>query len=192
MTATNYQKARESMVVSQLEPSGITDKRIVEAYREVPREAFLPEGMKAVAYLDESIQLGNGHSLLEPLLHASMVKELNIQSSDKVLDIGDVTGYSAAILSKLSDAVSVWNGQNAPATYDCILLNGAVAEIPDALMSQLNAGGRVAAIVVPGGKAIGQIVVATREDNGTISKQILDDAVAAYLPGLEPKQEFIF
>lgn len=187
MSAPNYQKSREAMVVSQLQPAGITDANVVEAYRTVARENFLPENLKGVCYLDECINLGNGKVLLEPLLHGLMVSELKVQSGETALIIGDETGYSKAILEQLGA-----NVKNAADHYDIVLVNGAVAEIPNSLTDRLNSGGRLAAIVVPAGKAIGKIAVVTKENSGALAKQVFEDAVAPYVPGYEPKPGFVF
>lgn len=191
MSALLLEKAREAMVVSQLQPAGITSERVLEAYRTTPRENYLPEGLKAVCYLDESLRLDNGGVMLEPLLHGLMVEELKIQNTDRVLDIGDTTGYSAAILAKLAGTV-VPGTQDTAGSFDVILVNGAVAAIPEALMNKLDVGGRLACILVPGGKAMGKIVIATRENSGAVAKQVFEDAVAAYVPGYEPKPGFVF
>ncbi len=191
MSASNLQKARESMVVSQLQPAGIISEAVLDAYRNVAREDFLPEHLKAVCYVDESLKLDNGQVMLEPMLHGLMVEELKIKSTDRALDIGDTTGYSAAVLAKLAGTV-VPGDENTHGAFDIILINGAVAEIPEKLINKLDAGGRLACILIPNGKGVGKIVVATKEPSGAIAKQVFEDAISAYIPGYEPKQEFTF
>lgn len=178
------------MVVSQLQPNGVSDERVLEAYRSVKREDFLPEHLKAVCYLDENIDLGNGVTLLEPMLHALLIEELEIAEGNKVLDLGDVTGYSAAILSKLGGQV-VTNFENPGADFDVILLNGAVAVIPDNLVALLATGGRLGTILQPEGK-VGKIAIVTKEESGALAKRLLQDAKVPYLKGFEPKKEFVF
>lgn len=186
---SNFEKAREAMVVSQLQPAGIMSEAVIEAYRAVKREDFLPENLKAVCYLDESLPLADGTKVLEPLLHAIMVDELDIKRGEKVLDIGDSTGYSAAILEHLGATVAK---EAVDAPFDAIIINGAVGEIPEDVLNKLTTGGRLAAIVVPKGKAMGKIVVATKESSGAVAKQVFEDATAAYIRGYEPKAEFVF
>ena len=192
MSAQNHQKdsfakARESMVVSQLQPAGITNERVVEAYRAVERENFIPDNLKSVCYLDECINLGQGKVLLEPMLHGWMVSELNIKAGETALIVGDDTGYSKAILEHLGASVTATAG-----SYDIVLVNGAVSEISNSLTDRLNTGGRLACIVVPFGKAIGTVVIVTKEASGALAKQVLKDAAAPYVPGYEPKPGFTF
>ena len=105
MTHQNFEKARENMVLSQLQPSGIVSERVMAAYQTVPREMFVPNALRGVSYLDDDIQLGNGRIIMEPLLHALMVQDAGLEKGDKCLDIGGATGYSAAILAQLTGHV---------------------------------------------------------------------------------------
>ncbi len=196
MSASNLQKsnlgkAREAMVVSQLQPAGIISEAVLEAYRSVAREDFVPEHLRSVCYLDESLKLDSGQVMLEPLLHGLMVEELDIQRTDRALDVGDTTGYSAAILAKLAGTV-VPGSEDTQGSFDVIVVNGAVAEIPEKLMTKLDIGGRLACILIPDGKGVGKVVIATKEASGAIAKQVFEDASAAYIPGYEPKDAFIF
>ena len=105
MTHQNFEKARENMVLSQLQPSGIVSERVMAAYQAVPREMFVPNALRGVSYLDDDIQLGNGRIVIEPLLYALMVQDAGLEPGDKCLDIGGATGYSAAILAHLTGYV---------------------------------------------------------------------------------------
>ncbi len=108
MTHQDFEKARENMVLSQLQPSGIVSERVMAAYQAVPREMFVPNALRGVSYLDDDIQLGsgvNGRVIIEPLLYALMVQDAGLQLGDKCLDIGGATGYSAAILAHLTGFV---------------------------------------------------------------------------------------
>lgn len=105
MTHQDFEKARENMVLSQLQPSGIVSERVMAAYQAVPREMFVPNALRGVSYLDDDIQLGGGRVVMEPLLHALMVQDAGLQAGDNCLDIGGATGYSAAILAQLTGHV---------------------------------------------------------------------------------------
>ena len=105
MTHQNFEKARENMVLSQLQPSGVVSEAVMAAYQTVPRETFVPNALRGVSYLDDDIQLGNGRILMEPLLYALMIQDAGLKAGDKCLDIGGATGYSAAILAQLTGAV---------------------------------------------------------------------------------------
>lgn len=218
---TPFAIAREAMVVSQLYPSGIITEDVLNAYRTIPRELFVPPQRQAVCYLDDSVSFPNGRTLLEPLIHATMVDKAAIKKTDKVLDIGGVTGYSAAILAMLGKAVvaieqdqealdvaqHIWKDmgllnimavnsapeQGCPsyAPYDVILINGAVASVPEALQAQLATGGRLVCIETRAGSSIGQLKLYIK--NGTaFSGSVIGEAAAPYVPGCEPKTTFVF
>ena len=99
--AAAYAAQRLNMVDSQVRPSDVTDRRIIRAMGSVPREAFVPGGLKAIAYMDNPITLErgpNGRSLMEPRLFAKLVQAAEIPDSGRVLEIGSGTGYGLAVL----------------------------------------------------------------------------------------------
>ncbi len=104
-SSPNFEQARLAMVNSQLNTSGVVSDAVLAAYRNVPREMFVPVDRKSVCYLDDDVIFADGRFLLEPLVHALMVEKAAITQKDKVLDIGGYTGYSAAILSRLAQYV---------------------------------------------------------------------------------------
>src|SRR5262249_7816002 len=99
---------RINMVESQVRPSDITDRRIIRAMLELPREDFVPERMRAMAYMDEAVEVapGNGEAapryLLPPRTLAKLIQLAGIDASAVVLDVGPATGYSTALLAKLA------------------------------------------------------------------------------------------
>jgi len=99
--------ARSNMARYQLHHCGVLDERILEAFREVPRDQFIP-GMEGqtVAYVDTSLSLGNGRWSMEPRVLARMIQEAEIKEDSYILDMGCGTGYSTAILSKLGGYVT--------------------------------------------------------------------------------------
>lgn len=102
---------RKNMVESQVRPSDVTDRRIIRAMLDVPREVFLPKGRQAVAYIDEDIALdgGNGKAptrwLMAPRTLAKLVQLLDLGERDVVLDVAGGAGYSAAVLSRIAQTV---------------------------------------------------------------------------------------
>ncbi|MCH9808932.1 MAG: protein-L-isoaspartate O-methyltransferase [Alphaproteobacteria bacterium] len=102
---------RKNMVESQIRPSDVTDRRIIRAMLEVPREAFVPTQLKPIAYMDEDIALtkpapgSNGRVLLAPRTLAKMIQLADIDANDVVLDVGCATGYSAALIGRLAETV---------------------------------------------------------------------------------------
>lgn len=213
--------ARKNMLDCQLATSGIIDQDVLEVFAKVPREMFLPEDRRATAYLDEDIVLGDGIFCMEPVVHARMVQAARPRKTDAILNIGDMTGYSSAILSDLVLTVvtlepragaldyarNVWDelnycniaavrgketqGSPEHAPYDIIFINGAVGAIPDNLLGQLGAGGRLVAVVRKPGDA-GRITVVEKIGEGKYSSNIIGDAATPYVRGFEPVQTFIF
>ena len=157
--------------------------------------------------------------LLEPMILARLVQLADIEAGEHVLDVGAGTGYSSALLSRLAqqvvaleedpdlaaaatstladlgvDNVAVMQGPLAAgwaseAPYDCILLNGAVDEVPAALFAQLKEGGRLIAVV--GGGGAGRAGVFTKVA-GQPSERIAFNAAVPALPGFEAPQRFVF
>lgn len=218
---SDFVKSRETMILSQLAPSGVGDERVLAAYRAIPREAFVPHTLQGVAYADEDIALGRGRVLLAPLVHGRMVEAAAIGPNDKVLDIGGSVGYSAAVLSCLARSVvaldqdtdflksaqsdwaslgllsispvvgpHIW-GAAGQGPFDVIFINGAVPNVPDALLDQLAAGGRLVCVLVPAGDVVGAVVCFTKLANGQMIHRVGADAVNRdYLTGFEPSAGF--
>jgi protein-L-isoaspartate(D-aspartate) O-methyltransferase len=107
----DFLQQRINMVESQVRPSDITDRRIIRAMLELPREDFVPEAMRAMAYMDEAIEVAPRHDgvaaryLLPPRTLAKLVQLAEIDPSMRVLDVGPATGYSTALLAKLAARV---------------------------------------------------------------------------------------
>src|SRR5262245_35434281 len=102
---------RINMVESQVRPADVTDRRIIRAMLEVPREAFLPAGLQALAYMDGPLPLGSRadgrarRALLAPRTFAKLVQLAEIEPESVVLDVGCATGYSTAVLARLAKSV---------------------------------------------------------------------------------------
>ena len=216
----DFKKARQNMVDCQLRTNKITDSSVIEAFETVPREAFVEDRLKSVAYTDEDLPIAGGRCLMEPMVFARLVQELAISADDVVLDIGCGTGYSAAILSHLaatvvaleSDAALVERATAALAEiaadnavvvegplvegypgqgpYNVICIEGAVTEVPRALADQLAEGGRLAA-VIDTGSGPGHAVLMLKT-RGVLSKRVLFDANILPLPEFVRPAGFVF
>jgi len=213
--------ARKNMLDCQLATNGIVMSDVLDVFGRVPREMFLPEDRRSTAYLDEDIILADGVFCMEPVVHARMVQAAQPRKSDAVLNIGDMTGYSSAILSDLVLTVvtlepkagaldyarGVWDdlnycnvavvkggsakGSPEHAPYDVIFINGAAASIPDELLEQLGPAGRLVAVVKKPGET-GKITVIEKIADGKFSTRALFDATTPYVRGFEPTPTFIF
>ncbi|MFN4144140.1 protein-L-isoaspartate O-methyltransferase family protein [Aestuariivirga sp.] len=108
---TDFTAARLNMIESQVRPNGITDRRIIAAMERVPREAFVPESRRVVAYMDEDVPLQPSdaavgrRALIEAMAFARMLQHAAIRPSDKVLLVGAGTGYGAAVVSAIAGQV---------------------------------------------------------------------------------------
>ncbi len=175
----DFTDARNRMVDSQIRPNKVTDPRILSAMRQLPRERFLPPELRTRAYVDEDVPLGGGRVLMEPLVIARLVQLLAPGAGERALVVGAGVGYGAALLAgcgvrvtaleeeptlaelakstlaDLAPGVSVVVGPLAAgwksgAPYDLVLIEGAVADIPDAIAAQLRADtGRLVTVRVP-------------------------------------------
>lgn len=182
---TNFAAARHNMVESQLRTNKVTNMAIIEAFEAVPRELFVPKPYRGIAYLDEDLPIGEGRHLMEPLVLARLMQEARITDTDAVLDIGCATGYSTAILARLSASVlgleavetmvdeanrlltelncdnaavihgPMHEGYAKQAPYNVIVLNGAVETIPPILLDQLAEGGRLVTVLREPGQIAG-------------------------------------
>ena len=103
---SEFSTARQKMVDGQVRPSDVTDIRIIEAMLEVPREAFVPEDRRALAYLDRDLDVSEAGAakrfLIKPAVIARMLQAAEITASDKVLVVGCASGYAAAVAAKLA------------------------------------------------------------------------------------------
>jgi protein-L-isoaspartate(D-aspartate) O-methyltransferase len=107
---SGFSTARQNMVDCQVRPSDVTDSRIVDAMLEVPREAFVPQTQRPLAYLDLDLDVSEGASvkrfLIAPAVTARMLQAAEIKDTDKVLVAGCATGYTAAVVAKLAGQVT--------------------------------------------------------------------------------------
>ena len=107
---SGFSTARQYMVDSQVRPSDVTDVGIIDAMRTVPREAFVPENQRALAYLDLDLDVGEGgpakRFLIKPVVIAKMLQAADIRDTDAVLVVGCASGYLAALVAKLARHVA--------------------------------------------------------------------------------------
>jgi protein-L-isoaspartate(D-aspartate) O-methyltransferase len=108
--SSGFSTARQNMVDGQVRPSDITDSRIIDAMFAVPREAFVPQQRRALAYLDLDLDVSEGDSakrfLIKPVVTAKMLQAAEIAETDNVLVVGCATGYAAAVVAKLGCRVT--------------------------------------------------------------------------------------
>jgi len=192
----NYLQERTRMVESQIRARGVRDKRVLDAFLKVPRHLFVPEDQHKSAYGDHPLPIGEGQTISQPYMVASMTEVLDLSGSERVLEIGTGSGYQAAILAELADRVySVERietlagkastrlrdlgydnieviladgtlGWPAAAPYGGIMVTAGAPETPKPLIEQLDMGAR---LVIPVGKRHTQIV--------EIHQRVADDSI---------------
>ncbi len=219
---TDFNKARKNMVDGQIHTAGVVDTGILNAFETTPRESFVPEKLKSIAYTDENIDLGQGRFLLEPIVHSKMLQAVLPTTDDTVLEIGSASGYGSAILSQLvttvfavennkrqmDKAVRVWeagsycnivqiegeleDGAPEHKPYSLIVINGAVEEIPQNIFDQLATGGRLVTVVTKPSANKGMATLFVKSHDGNVSSKPLFDAGIPVLAEFKKKIEFQF
>jgi protein-L-isoaspartate(D-aspartate) O-methyltransferase len=123
---SDFSTARQKMVDGQVRPSDVTDLRIIDAMIAVPRELFVPESRRALAYLDLDLDVSESGSpkrcLIKPVVIAKMLQAADIQETDSVLIVGCATGYSAAVVARLAGRVTATESDRALAAKATELL----------------------------------------------------------------------
>jgi protein-L-isoaspartate(D-aspartate) O-methyltransferase len=215
----DFSELRTKMVDGQVRTTDVTDPAILEAMLAIPREAFVDERLRPLAYIDEDIEIARGRYLMEPSPFAKLVQLADIRPGETVLDVGAGTGYSSAVLSRLagrvvaleSDAalaeraratlaglaaenVTVVTGPLAAghaeiAPYDVILLEGAIGAMPDALFAELAEGGRLVAVEGLGNAGIARLYL---KSGGIVTGRRAFNAAVKPLPGFERTPAFVF
>ena len=206
MKLQDVEQARYYMIEQQIRPWNVEDPAVLELLAEVKREDFVQLAHKSVAFADMALPLPAGQSMLPPRVQARLVQDAAVKLTDKVLEIGTGSGYTAALLAKLAQRVisleihpevadmaranlhraGIHNvevrqtdgskGAAADAPFDVIFLGGSVAEIPQVLLAQLKVGGRLVAIVGEEPIMHAQVVTRTSETNFTSEDKWDDNA----------------
>lgn len=214
----DFAAARLKMVDNQIRTTDVTDGRILAAFLAVPRELFVPEERRPLAYIDGDVPLGEGRFLMEASPFAKLLQLARISEGDAVLDVGTGTGYSAAILLRLAASVvaleenaglseaasrnlagedarcsvvtgSLEKGHAAAGPYDVIVFEGAVEVIPETFFDQLKDGGRLVAVEGTGNAAAAKLYL---KEPGGVSGRFGFNCAIRPLPGFRRAAEFVF
>lgn len=214
---TDFAARRRMMVDTQIRPSDVTKFPIIEAMLNVPREVFVPDAKREAAYSGDNIEIARDRVLLEPRTLAKMLDALDVQADELVLDVGCGYGYSSAVVARMAQAVIALEEDESIAAetqallsdvgadnailhagplaegavehgpYDVILVQGGVAELPQALEEQLKDGGRIACLFMDG--ALGAVRIGYKS-GGTLSWRFEFNAGAPVLPGFGKQPAF--
>jgi len=191
-----FARKRAEMVHQQLEPRGISDRRVLEVMSRVPRHLFVPERLRKRAYSDTPLHIGEGQTISQPYMVALMTEMLGLRGSEKVLEVGTGSGYQTAILAELGQFahtiervsslaeqarqrlaglgytnVEVHLGDGSlglefEAPFDAIIVTAGAPETPAALCSQLAEGGT---LIVPVGSQTLQRLQIVKKRRGQLS-----------------------
>lgn len=212
-----YVAMRHAMVASQLRTNAVSDARVVAAMDRVPREAYLPEDAREMAYRDTALPFGRGRFQNVPIATGRLLTEAVLHPTDRVLLIGAAGGYTAAVLAEIVASVTAVESDPAladlartalsgnakvkvvegpleaghadGAPYDLLFIDGAVEHVPDALVAQVATDGRVV-----GGLADRGItrLAAGRRTEGGFALLPFADIDCVPLPGFAVAKSFTF
>ena len=213
----SFETMRHAMVASQLRTNAVSDARVVAAMAQVPREDFLADGDRRLAYRDTAVPLAPGRALNVPIATGRLLTEARIEPRDRVLLIGAATGYTAAVLSLLAGSVvavesdaalaararpalrdyagvtlvegPLADGAPDAAPYDVLIVDGAVEALPDALIAQLRPGARIATGLIDRG--VTRLAAGTRSAGGYGVRDFADIECVP-LPGFATPRAFTF
>ncbi len=214
-----FDQRRVAMVDCQVRPSDVTNFNIIQAMLEIPREEFVPDAFRDLAYMGEHVPIADHRVVLDPRVLAKMLNELNVRRDELVLDVGCALGYSSAVIARMAEAVIALEeidefaervestlanhfvdnaiaiagplAEGAPehGPYDAMAVQGGVEDLPLGLSEQLKEGGRIACIFVDGEAGECRIGIKAK---GRISWRIAFSAYAPVLQGFKKIRTFTF
>jgi len=208
----DFAAARERMVAGQIEARGLKDPLVLDALRAVPREEFVPEGLRERAYDDGPLAIGLGQTISQPLIVAYMIALAKLRGGETVLEVGAGSGYAAAVLGRIAarvfaierlpglideararlEALGATNievrcgdgtlGWPERAPFDAIVVSAAAPAAPGTLKRQLKIGGR---LIVPVGEHAQMLVRVTRLSESEFEETTLSPVAFVPLIGVE-------
>lgn len=212
----DFETMRRAMVASQLRTTGVSDPAVVAAMGRVPRERFVDAERSAQAYADMIVPLGDGRALNSPMALGRMLSEARPRAGERALVIGGGAGYAAAVLAELGLAVvaveeaegfvekaraaldgtgasvvqaRLTDGHAEEGPYDLIVIDGAVERVPEALVRQLEDGGRLVTGIADNGVTRLEI---GRKSGDAFGLAAFADAAMPVLPGFAAPKTFTF
>jgi protein-L-isoaspartate(D-aspartate) O-methyltransferase len=211
---SEFAQRRVTMVDSQVRPSDVTKFPIIAAMLIVPREAYVPAGREEAAYLGDNLEIAPGRVMLEPRTLAKMLDALDLQPSERVMDLGTGLGYAAAVLAEMvAEVVAVEEdpalaaeatrrlaglrnvrvhhgalSAGAAGPFDAIIVQGGVEQVPEAILSQLKDHGRIAALFMTG--ALGTVRIGHKA-GGQVTWRFAFNAAGPILPGFSAGRGFV-
>ena len=191
----DFDVLRTRMIEEQIKPRGIKDQRVLDVFLKVERHKFIPEELRESSYADYPIPIGKGQTISQPFIVALMTERLDLNGSEKVLEIGTGSGYQTAILAELAKEVCTVEriqalsddagkllsglgyknikfkvsdgtlGWKEESPFDRIIITAAAPKIPLTIADQLHEGGK---LILPLADAYGQMLTLATKKNGLI------------------------
>lgn len=198
VSRNDFVEKRKKMVENQIKARGVSDQRVLDAMSNVQRHLFVPENLQNRAYQDEPLPIGYGQTISQPFIVAYMTEQIDLDESEKVLEIGTGSGYQAAVLGEIAKQVytieivpelavraagilqelgyhnvSVRTGDGylgwpEAAPFDAIIVTAAPAHIPQPLIDQLKIGGHM---IIPVGEFSQDLILLERTEEGIEQKR---------------------
>lgn len=215
-SSDSFQKAREHMVTHDIQKRGISNQRVLDAMRKIPRHLFVRPDLQKSAYDDNPLPIGEGQTISQPYIVALMTQALEIKPTDRILEIGTGSGYQAAVLAELAREVYTveikkslaqkaeyllkklgyknirikhgdgYLGWKEHAKFDAIMITAASPYIPPPVINQLKLGGRL--VLPQGNPASTQQLILYQKREDRLKKEVLSLVRFVPLTGKISKQ----
>lgn len=217
----SYESRRHRMIAGQLQAYASFNEKILETFRKIPREMFVPDSLKEVAYVDGALPLSAKRCLMAPLMLAKILKSVPLQKNHTIMIVGGGTGYSAAILSPFVSTIFLVESEEAlmkaaqknlealyienvvfsetpleeglpqQSPFDFILIEGGVSEVPDIFFHQLLPEKGALVACLVSAPLKGEVTLFNREDY-TIHEEKIEDGYLPLLDEFSNTMEFNF
>jgi protein-L-isoaspartate(D-aspartate) O-methyltransferase len=210
--------ARQQMIYHQIRPWDVSDNRVLETLGYVPRERFVPEQFRELAFADTAIPLPCGQTMLKPIIEGRMLQNLAVNPNDKVLVIGTGSGFLTACVARLGgQVISIdihrklveiaaaklveeqihnvelqtedYNNFHASGGFDRILVAGSMPIFDANLPEWLRPGGKL--VIITGEAPAMEVELVTRDEN-SYKREILFETVVQSLENVMTPEEFKF
>ena len=216
----DFEMARFNMIEQQIRPWEVLDAGVLELLRQIPREAFVSEAQRGLAFADLNLPIGHDEAMWQPKIEARILQALAPKARDHVIEVGTGSGYLTALLASCSERVTsieihsdfiglaaerlqtqnisnvrLVEGDGArgwPSSkpWDIVVLTGSVPNLPSAYRDILAPGGRLAAIV--GQEPVMEAMLYVHQDEDAWSSRSLFDTLLRPLGNAEPPAAFVF
>lgn len=219
-TTSSTETARFNMIEQQIRPAEVLDAQVLSVIADTPRENFVPDTYRDLAFSDVNVNLPHDQQMMKPIMEGRLLQALDIQSADNILEIGTGSAYFTTLLAKLGaqvlsvdiendfitaaqqklDTLGINNvslaqgdaarGWDQGGPFDAIVITGSLPILPESFQQQLNVGGRMVAIV--GQSPVMQVILITRVSENEWSNECLFETDFPALSNAEQPSAFVF